>query len=243
MLNETVDDKDLDLKEIDETEDEDKDKDNEDEKDETWKDKQKVPYRRLEAQSRKTQKLQEDFNDLKAKFESLTGKKSEDAPKGMWDNRIKNAQSWDEVFKELPNEFLKTLLENPEMQSKLVSAVKGDLKSEDKQVQEKVNQEIDALWDKDVITSKDEENRLIKYAIKESEEANEYIPLAVAARMMKKEGLWGKKLEDRKDANNKVRPSNSKSSQEDGEKDSYNKFRHESLDSIVSNAASKFSKS
>jgi hypothetical protein len=244
MLDTEVDDKDLDKNLDDQDIDkEDEDKSDEEDKDETWKDKQKVPYRRLEAQSRKAQKLEEDFNELKLKFETLTqGKKGNDKPIGTWDNRVKNAQSWDEVFNELPNQFLKVLLENPEMKAQFVNAVKGELKSEDKQVEEKVNREIDALWDKDIITSKDEENRVIKYAIKESEETGEYVPLAVAVRMMKKEGVWGKKIEDRKDANNKIRPGGSNNSVKEEDKSSYNKFRHESIDTIVADAASKFSK-
>lgn len=237
-----VDDQDLNLKENDEKEDEKVEETEEDKKGDDWKDKQKVPYRRLEAQSRKAQKLEEELNDLKSKFEALTSKKGEDSPKGIWDDRIKNAKSWDEVFNQLPSQFLKTLLENPEMKSQFVSAVKNELKGEDKAVEEKVNREIDALWDKDIITSKEEENRVIKYAIKEAEETGEYVPLAVAVRMMKKEGVWDKKVEDRKDANNKVRPGKSGSSDDNSEKSSYNKFRHESIDTIVANAASKLRK-
>lgn len=242
MLDEKVDDKDLNLKVDDqEIEKEEEEIDTEDKDDDNWKDKQKVPYRRLEAQSRKAQKLEEELNELKSKFNSLN--KSEQKPSGTWDNRIKNAQSWDEVFNELPSQFLKTLLEDPEMKSQFVSAVKGELKSEEKQVEEKVNREIDDLWDKGIVTSKDQENRAIKYAIKEAEESGEYIPLAVAVRMMKKEGVWDKKIEDRKEANNKVRPGNGGSnSDKDQDKTSYGKFKNESIDSIIMNAASRFNK-
>lgn len=238
MLDQNVDNNDLEVKVNDEEIE--KDKDTEEENDETWKDTQKVPYRRLEAQSRKAQKLEEELNELKSKFNSLT--KTEQRPSGTWDNRIKNAQTWDEVFNELPKEFVKTLLENPEMKSQFVSAVKSELKSDEKQVEEKVNREIDNLWDKGLITSKDQENKVIKYAIKESEESGEYVPLSVAIRMMKKEGVWDKKIEDRKDANNKVRPGFSSSSNKTVDKTSYNKFKHESLDAIISDAASKFGK-
>ena len=241
MLKQDVDDKDLDLKvEDQEIEKEDKEEDTEDNDNDSWKDKQKVPYRRLEAQSRKAQKLEEELNELKAKLSSLTQK--EQKPSGTWDNRIKNAQTWDEVFNELPNQFLKTLLENPEMKAQFVSAVKGELKNEEKQIEEKVNREIDDLWDKGIIANKDQENRVIKYSIKESEESGEYIPLAVAVRMMKKEGVWDKKIEDRKEANNKVRPGSSGSDSKETEKSSYSKFRHESIDSIIANEASKFGK-
>jgi len=242
MLNTNVDDQDLNLNIDEKTEDTEdkKEEKNENENDETWKDKQKVPYRRLEAQSRKAQKLEEELNDLKSKFETLTQK--EQKPAGTWDNRIKNAQSWDEVFKELPNEFLKTLLENPEMKSQFVTAIKSELKNEDKQIEAKVNQEIDNLWDKGIFTTKDEENRAIKYAIKESQESGEYIPLVVAVRMMKKEGVWDKKLEDRKDANNKVRSGNSSSNSNEENKSSYKAFQHESIDNIVANAVSKLDK-
>lgn len=226
-------DKDLEIK-LDEKVEDTEDTEN---KGEDWKDKQKVPYRRLEAQSRKAQKLEEELNDLKGKFESFTNKS--DKPSGTWDNRIKNAQSWDEVFNELPSQFLKVLLENPEMKAQFVNAVKGDLKGEEKQVEAKVAQEIDSLWDKDIITSKEQENRVIKYAIKESEESGEYIPLVVAVRMMKKEGVWDKKIEDRSDANNKVRPGTSGNSGKDVEKSSYKKFQHRSVDEIIADAASK----
>jgi len=237
MLNETVDDKDLNLEIKDETVDETEESE---EKIDDWKDKQKVPYRRLEAQSRKAQELEKELNDLKGKFESFTNKS--DKPSGTWDNRIKNAQSWDEVFNELPKQFLEVLLENPEMKAQFVSAIKGDLKNDEKQVEAKVNQEIDSLWDKNVITSKEQENRVIKYAIKESEESGEYIPLSVAVRMMKKEGVWDKKIEDRKDANNKIRPGNGTSNSKNADKSNYNKFQHESIDTIIANAASKFNK-
>ena len=60
--------------------------------------------------------------------------------------------------------------------------------------------------------------------------------------MMKKEGVWGKKVEDRSDANKKIRPGTGGSSAKDDEKSSYNKFRHSSIDSIVSDAASKWNK-
>lgn len=244
-----VDDKDLNLdienKDLDDKDQDDVDKnlDNEEDKDkgdDTWKDKQKVPYRRLEAQSRKTQQLEKELNDLKNQFN--LSNKSENKPSGRWDDKVKNAKSWDEIFNELPDEFIKTLLANPEAQAKLAEAVKGNLKNEEKAVEEKVNREIDELWDKDIITSKEQENRIIKYAIKESEESGEYIPLAVAVRMMKKEGVFEKKLEDRKDANNKVRPGNSSGNNKDIEKSSYSKFRHNSIDNIVFDAASKFSK-
>ena len=239
--NKKVDDKDLELNVKDEEIDkENEEKESEDNDNDNWKDKQKVPYRRLEAQSRKAQKLEEELNELKGKFNSLTQK--EQKPSGTWDNRIKNAQTWDEVFNELPKEFLKTLLDDPKMKSQFISAVKSELKSEEKQIEEKVNREIDDLWDKGIIANKDQENRVIKYAIKESEESGEYIPLVVAVRMMKKEGVWDKKIEDRKDANNKVRPGTSRNSEITEDKSSYNKFKHESLDSLIANAASKFSK-
>jgi len=214
----------------------------EEEKGDDWKDKQRVPYRRLEAQSRKAQKLEEELNDLKEKFNQSQSKKGDDKPNTYWDNKVKNAQHWDEVFGELPKEFVKTLLSDPEMKSQFVNAIKTELKSEDKQVEEKVNREIDSLYDKDIITSKEQENRVIKYAIKESEESGEYIPLVVAVRMMKKEGVWDKKIEDRKEANSKIRPGTSSNSKPETDKSSYNKFRHESIDSIVANAASKLSK-
>jgi len=233
MLDEKVDDQDLDKK-LDETEGS---EETEDTGDDSWKDKQKVPYRRLEAQSRKAQKLEDDLNDLKGKFENLTKVAS---PKGVWDDKVKNAQSWDEVFNELPSQFLKALLENPEMKSQFVSAIKTELKGEEAQIEEKIDREIDNLWDKNIITTKDEQNRVIKYAVKESEESGEYVPLAVAVRMMKKEGVWTKKLEDRKDANSKVRPGNASTTDSEKEKSSYSKFRHESIDSIVADAASKF---
>jgi hypothetical protein len=235
MLNEEVNDQDLNLNVQDETETEEKS----DEKSDTWKDKQKVPYRRLEAQSRKNQQLETELNELKSKFEALT---KTETKTGKWDDRIKNAQSWDEVFNELPNQFLETLLKNPEMKAQFVSSIKNDLKNEEKQVEEKVNQEIDNLWDKEIVTSKDQENRLIKYAIKESEESGEYIPLAVAVRMMKKEGVWDKKIEDRKEANSKVRPAGSSNNNSTQEKSSYNRFRNTSMDSIVADAVSKFDK-
>lgn len=235
MLNEEVNDQDLNLNVQDETETEEKS----DEKSDTWKDKQKVPYRRLEAQSRKNQQLETELNELKSKFETLT---KTETKTGKWDDRIKNAQSWDEVFNELPNQFLETLLKNPEMKAQFVNSIKNDLKSEEKQVEEKVNLEIDNLWDKEIITSKDQENRLIKYAIKESEESGEYIPLAVAVRMMKKEGVWDKKIEDRKEANSKVRPAGSSNNNSTQEKSSYNRFRNTSMDSIVADAVSKFDK-
>ena len=204
-----------------------------------WKDKQRVPYRRLEAQSRKAQQLEKELNDLKGKFETFTKKPDST---GVWDNRIKNAQSWDEVFNELPKQFLNVLLENPEMKSQFVNAVKGELKGEETKIEEKVNQEIDALWDKDIITSKEQENRVIKYAIKESEESGEYIPLVVAVRMMKKEGVWDKKIEDRSDANSKVRPGSGGSSPKGGEKSNYKNFQHKNIDEIIMDAASKFNK-
>lgn len=235
MLNEEVNDQDLNLNVQDETETEEKS----DEKSDTWKDKQKVPYRRLEAQSRKNQQLETELNELKSKFETLT---KTETKTGKWDDRIKNAQSWDEVFNELPNQFLETLLKNPEMKAQFVSSIKNDLKNEEKQVEEKVNLEIDNLWDKEIVTSKDQENRLIKYAIKESEESGEYIPLAVAVRMMKKEGVWDKKIEDRKEANSKVRPAGSSNNNSTQEKSSYNRFRNTSMDSIVADAVSKFDK-
>jgi hypothetical protein len=235
MLNEEVNDQDLNLNVQDETGTEEKS----DEKSDTWKDKQKVPYRRLEAQSRKNQQLETELNELKSKFEALT---KTETKTGKWDDRIKNAQSWDEVFNELPNQFLETLLKNPEMKAQFVSSIKNDLKNEEKQVEEKVNQEIDNLWDKEIVTSKDQENRLIKYAIKESEESGEYIPLAVAVRMMKKEGVWDKKIEDRKEANSKVRPAGSSNNNSTQEKSSYNRFRNTSMDSIVADAVSKFDK-
>jgi len=235
MLNEEVNDQDLNLNVQDETETEEKS----DEKSDTWKDKQKVPYRRLEAQSRKNQQLETELNELKSKFETLT---KTETKTGKWDDRIKNAQSWDEVFNELPNQFLETLLKNPEMKAQFVSSIKNDLKNEEKQVEEKVNLEIDNLWDKEIVTSKDQENRLIKYAIKESEESGEYIPLAVAVRMMKKEGVWDKKIEDRKEANSKVRPAGSSNNNSTQEKSNYNRFRNTSMDSIVADAVSKFDK-
>ncbi len=238
MLNQNVEDQDL--KDL-EVKDKEEGKEDSDEKgSDDWKDKQKVPYRRLEAQSRKAQQLEAELNELKSKFETLTQK--EQKPSGTWDNRIKNAQSWDEVFNELPKQFLETLLKDPEMKTKFISSIKNDLKSDEKEIEEKVNREIDDLWDKEVITSKDQENRVIKYAIKESEESGQYIPLAVAVRMMKKEGVWDKKIEDRKDANSKVRPGTSGSEINDKEKSDYNKFRHESIDTIVAEAASKFDK-
>lgn len=243
MLNENVDDKDLNLDVNDKSEDksnENEENGDEKEKADSWKDKQTVPYRRLEATSRKAQKLEEELNDLKGKFEALTQKPS-DKPKGVWDNKIKNANSWDEVFDELPQQFLKALSENPEMKSQLIKSFKTELKNEEKQVEEKVNIEIEDLWDKDIITSKDQENRVIKYAIKESEESGEYIPLAVAVRMMKKEGVWDKKIEDRKEANSKVRPGGSGGNSK-GEKTNYGRWKHESVDTIISNAASKFDK-
>lgn len=238
MLNENVDDKDLNLNVEDEKESEKEEKN--DKKSDSWKDDQKVPYRRLEAQSRKAQQLEKELNDLKGKFENFN--KKSDTKDGVWDNRIKNAKSWDEVFDELPNQFLKVLLENPEMKTQFVNSIKSDLNNEEKQVEEKVNQQIDSLWDKDIITSKDQENRLIKYAIKESEESGEAIPLAIAVRMMKKEGLWDKKIEDRKEANSKVRPGTSNSSQNNTEKSNYNAFKHRSIDAIVADAVSKFDK-
>jgi len=241
MLNENVDDKDLNLDFNDKSEEEKEENGDDKEKSDDWKDKQTVPYRRLEATSRKAQKLEEELNDLKGKFETLT-KKPTETPKGVWDNRIKNAQSWDEVFDELPKQFLKVLLENPEMKTQFVSSVKNELKNEEKQVEEKVNREIDDLWEKDIITSKDQENRVIKYAIKESEESGDYVPLAVAVRMMKKEGVWDKKIEDRKDANSKVRPGGSSGSSKTGEKTNYGRWKHESVDTLISNAASKFDK-
>lgn len=234
MLNDTVNDQDL--LEVNDDKQEEEETEEKEEKDETWKDKQKVPYRRLEAQSRKAQKLEEELNELKGKFEHFT---QEPTKTGMWDDRIKNAKSWDEVFNELPNQFLKTLLENPEMKNQFISAVKTELKSEEKQVEDRVNQEIDSLYDKNIVTSKDQENRLIKYAIKESEASGEYIPLTVAVRMMKKEGIWDKKLEDRTSANSKVRPGTGSTSNSKGEKSSYRTFQHESIDNIVANATSK----
>ncbi len=239
MLNQNVEDTDLNL-EVKDTEIEEEKENSDDKGTDNWKDKQKVPYRRLEAQSRKAQQLEAELNDLKSKFETLTQKESK--PSGTWDNRIKNAQSWDEVFNELPKQFLETLLENPEMKNKFLSSIKNELKSEEKQVEEKVNREIEDLWDKDIITTKDQENRVIKYAIKESEESGQYIPLAVAVRMMKKENIWDKKVEDRKDANSKVRPGTSSSQIKDEEKSSYNRFKHDSIDAIIADAASKFDK-
>ena len=245
MLNEEIDDKDLNLKdddkELDDKEDKEDKGDDKDKGNDNWKDKQKVPYRRLEAQSRKAQKLEKDLEDLKEKFESLPNK-STDTKQGVWDNRVKNAQSWDEVFNELPNQFLKVLLGNPEMKAQFVNSIKSDLKNEDKQIEEKVTQEIDSLWDKDIITSKDEENRVIKYAIKESEETGDRVSLAVAVRMMKKEGVWKKKLEDRKDANNKVRAGHGGNNVDNSDKPSYGKWKHNSVDSIVADAVSKFNK-
>lgn len=240
MLNENVDDKDLNLN-VDDKSEEKEDNGNEKENSDSWKDKQTVPYRRLEATSRKAQKLEEELNDLKGKFETLTQKPT-NTPKGVWDNRIKNANSWDEVFDELPQQFLKVLLENPEMKSQFVNSVRSELKNEEKQVEEKVDKEIDDLWEKDIITTKDQENRVIKYAIKESEESGDYVPLAVAVRMMKKEGVWDKKIEDRKEANSKIRPGNSSGNSSTGEKTNYGRWKHESVDTLISNAASKFDK-
>lgn len=237
MLNNNVDDQDLNLIVEDNKEEEVEEKS--EEKSDVWKDKQKVPYRRLEAQSRKAQQLESELNELKSKFETLT---KSDTKTGNWDTRIKNAQSWDEVFNELPNQFLETLLKNPEMKSKFVNSIKAEMKNEEKQVEAKVNQEIDNLWDKDIVTSKDQENRLIKYAIKESEESGEYIPLAVAVRMMKKEGVWDKKIEDRKEANSKVRPAGSSNNNSTQEKSNYSRFRNTSIDNIVADAVSKFNK-
>ncbi len=239
MLDETVDDKDLEIKD-----DEEKleDKETEEKGSDDWKDKQKVPYRRLEVQSRQIQQSKKTIDELTSELNALKANKSENKPAGTWDNRIKNAQSWDEVFDELPSQFLEVLLKDKEKMSKFASAIKGDLKNEEKQVEEKVNREIDALWDNDILTSKDEENRVIKYAIKESEESGEYIPLAVAVRMMKKEGVWNKNVEDRKDANNKIRPGNGAGGSKDVDKSNYRSFQHESIDSLVAKAASKFNK-
>ena len=233
-----VDDKDLNLKP-----DEGKD-DQEDKK--SWKADQKVPYERFEKVVRDNQELKKTFNERLDKLETLLkGNASRPSDKDLTDldRRVSGAKHWDEVIDGIiPEVVLKKALEDPKFSQALYDKIEGMRKGVEGKAQEEVDKEISDLRDREIITTKEEENKLIDYAIKESQETGRYIPLIVAQRMMVKEGKWGNKTEDRTEANRKIRPAKDSGKESDQEKGNYKRFKKQSLDEMIAEEAAKLDK-
>lgn len=226
------------------------DKDKNQDQDNDWKDTQKVPYKRFEEVVRSNQEYREKIDELSEKLDTIINSstsrdKGSDKSQatGYWDKVIKGASSWDEVFGLLPQTIIEGITKSPELRQRFFSTIKEEFDKKDKEAEDKVNKEIKTLYDKGILTTADEENALIDYAIKKSKEVEEYIPLRVAVAMMKSEGKWGKKNEDKDGKNKKVVPGQKGGTGQKGERTPYGQFRHKSLDTIVMEESEKMKKS
>jgi len=213
---------------------------------------QKVPYRRFEKVVRDKQELEKKydnkFKNLEEKFDNLgqqnqqTQYPSADVNKNTWDHVVKTASSWDEVFARLLATMPRVLLENPESRARIVKELRGDLEAEQKQAETQIDKEIESLYTQGLVETKAQENKLVKYAIKESEESGTYVPLKLALRMIKKEGKWDSKTADRTKANRKVRPGKDAGAKLSQEKETYKGTRSKSLDEIINEEKEKLRK-
>lgn len=144
---------------------------------ESWKNENKVPYSRFEEIVRTNQEFRDSFtkqlgelSEHITKFNQPTSSPdTEDL--SDWDKAAQSAKSW--------GEFAKF------MEEKLFSTFESKQKAKQEEEGKKLDSEIQSLYKSGLVTSKSEENAILDFAVKKSEELKTSIPLALAAQWYK----------------------------------------------------------
>jgi len=108
-----------------------------------------------------------------------------------------------------------------------------------KEAQQKVDKEVKALYDKNLIKTKEDENAVLSFAIKKSEEIGQEIPLEVAATWMKDANV---RSEEPKEVSKKVQSSRKSDGASKPQRNYARDVKSKDLDEIIMDAKSELSK-
>ncbi len=192
-----------------------------------WKNQQKVPYTRFEEIVRANQEFRDSFSQrLDEVMEQLNNFKqptasNQDQNQGQdspWNQKAKSAKSWDELFTAL--------------QEDTFSKWENRQKEKETAAEKALETEIKSLYSQGLVKSKDEENALLDFALKKSQELKYSVPLAVAAAWMKETVKSPNNL----DASAKAKSSQKSQGGPGKDTPSYKDIRGKDLDEIILDA-------
>jgi hypothetical protein len=144
-----------------------------------WKAKQSVPYSRFEEVIRANQEYRDTLTQrLDEVMEQINSFKSQPAPSNQgsdqetpWNQRAKSAKSWDEFVSAIQDDTFQRWEQRQ--------------KEKEAEAEKALDMEIKSLYSRGIVKSKDEENAILDFAVKKSQELKYNVPLAVAAAWMK----------------------------------------------------------
>lgn len=199
-----------------------------DSSDDSWKDTTRVPYRRLEETAHGMKELRGSVGSLTEQLtqlqEHITKLAQPNTPQagaqpGSWDERAKQAANWDEFVGFMKEDF--------------IESVKHSMKEDEERAQKELDTEVKALYDKGLVQTKAEENAVMQFAVKKSEELGHSISLSVAH-------AWMKETSKPSDEANKVAGKTQSSAKSKGGPVkpgvTHKEIRSKSLDEIVQEA-------
>jgi hypothetical protein len=184
-----------------------------------------VPYSRFEEVVRANQEFRgtyaEQLKSIQETLAQLSNQKA--APqteKQSWDERAKTSRNWDEFVG-----YLK---------ADVFQEIEARQKEKSEQAEKELDQEVKLLYDQGLITSKTEENEVLDFAVKKSEQIGRAIPLSVAY-------AWWKEskpaeMAENKQVSTKIQSSKKSQGGVGKEETQYKDLRSKGLDEIVMEA-------
>lgn len=184
-----------------------------------------VPYSRFEEVVRANQEFRGTFAQQLKDIQDQLAQVGNQQPapqtgKQSWDERAKTSRNWDEFVGYLKEDVF-TELETRQ-------------KEKEQQAEKELDAEVQQLYAKGLITTKSEENELLDFAVKKSEQIGRSIPLAVAYAWFRENKPA--EMAENKQVSTKIQSSKKSQGGVGKEEMSHNDLHKKGLDEIVMEA-------
>jgi hypothetical protein len=188
-------------------------------------DKGSVPYSRFEEVIRANQEFRGTFAQQLKEIQDKLAQVGNQQPapqtgKQSWDERAKTSRNWDEFVGYLKEDVFQDL--------------EARQKAKEEQAEKEIDQEVQQLYQSGLITTKAEENELLDFAVKKSEQIGRAIPLAVAYAWLKE--TKPPEMAENKQVSSKIQSSKKSQGGAGKEETQYSDLRKKGLDEIVMEA-------